>query len=804
MKKIAFSLFLIALTTLMVELALVRIFDVIWFSNKAYMIITMVMFCFGLAGVYQSLKPMKKDETFIAKLCWIIFFFGLFILLIMPVVNALPLNFRNIQVGSSKDIGYFFIMYFFLAAPFFLSGMIFTVIFSYYSQHIQRLYFWDLAGAALGCLILIPFLPYIGPAGALFLGAGLCWVTCGILANRAGIKTVLIVLGIAVAAIPFVKSITAETPTDRYFEFKHHISKRAVKERIANEDLERSYWDPISKIDIIDDKVSKHIAYDGGSQSSFLYKFDGDYEKLRNSLPKGTGGNFTGQSVYLSHLLKEGTDQEVLVIGAAGGQETKAALTFGAKHVDAVELVGYVVHAVKNIYKDFAGGVYNHPNVTTHVDEGRSFLRASNKKYDIIQIFSNHTSSSIAAGSGAMRTSYLQTADAYIEYFNHLKDDGILHINHHVYPRLITTAAKAWKDMGRTDFRKHVMVFQATGRLRDNLPTLLIRMSPWTEGEVAKLDNFFKSHIEMVENPYDNEGSMLSDEFYSGTLSQETIDFVPFRVTATTDNRPYFRFLRKKWERYNRAYPEQYMDYSTAAMLTSQFRPGRLIPNDLEHLVVTSIASLFFALIFVLLPLLFSRAGRERWPNKITSLGYFACLGAGFIIVELVFIQIFMKLIGFPLHTYSAVVFSLLIAAALGSLFSDRFGITPHSRWLIPFVGTICMVFLFILIYPAYFKVFLAFSTWWRVLAAVILILPVGFFMGMCFPLGILAISRQPEGAVAWAWGMNGLFTVIGGIISVVVSLFVGFNLTMLVGALIYVIALLLFSRMRRLYTPAV
>ncbi|MGX9727171.1 MAG: hypothetical protein ACTFAK_07585 [Candidatus Electronema sp. VV] len=50
MNRIALSLFLIALTTLMAELALVRIFDVIWYANKAYQIITMVMFCFGLAG----------------------------------------------------------------------------------------------------------------------------------------------------------------------------------------------------------------------------------------------------------------------------------------------------------------------------------------------------------------------------------------------------------------------------------------------------------------------------------------------------------------------------------------------------------------------------------------------------------------------------------------------------------------------------------------------------------------------------------------------------------------------------------
>ncbi|MCI5144874.1 MAG: hypothetical protein D3923_04940 [Candidatus Electrothrix sp. AR3] len=741
MKKISLGLFLIALTTLMVELALVRIFDVIWYANKAYMIITMVMFCFGLAGVYQSLWPLQHDQKFKTKLCWLTFLFGLFILLIMPVVNYLPLNFHNIQVGSSKDIISFMLMYFFLAAPFFLSGMLFTAIFAYYSKNIQQLYFWDLFGAAVGCLVLIPFLPFIGPAGALFLGGGLCWITTGMLAERRPVKTGLITLGLLVAALPLLKSFTAENYADRYFSFKHHISKRAVREGIEAEKVETGYWDPISRIDIIaSGNGRKHIAYDGGTQSSFIYPFDGDYKKLRASLPKATGQNFGGQNVYLSHYLKQDTEQEVLIIGSAAGQETKAALTYGAKSVDAVEMVGFVVQAGKEIYNDLNGNVFNHPKVTTHVDEGRSFLRSSDTKYDIIQIYSNHTSSSIAAGSGAMATTYLQTAEAYTEYFQHLKEDGILQINHHIYPRMVTTAAKAWKDMGRSDFRRHVLVFQAKDGVGDNLPTLLIRMNPWKEAEVTQLENWFWGHTSMVENPYKKEASMLSDEFYSGELSKETVKLVPFRVGAATDNQPYFNFLRKKWDRYNRSYPEKYMDYSTAARLSSQYRKDRLIPNDLEHLVVTSGASLFFAFIFVLIPLLFSKAGRTPWLGKMTSMGYFSSLGAGFIIVELVFIQIFMKLIGFPLHTYSAVVFSLLFAAALGSFFSERIKITPKNKWSFPFIGTILSLLLFIALYPLYFRFFLAFSIWQRILAAVIFIFPVGFFMGMCFPLGILAI----------------------------------------------------------------
>lgn len=801
MNRIALSLFLTALTTLMAELALVRIFDVIWHANKAYMIITMVMFCFGLSGVQQSLWPVRQDERLRAKLAGLAFFFGLFLLALLPAINSLPLNLANIQASSGKDIAAFAAMYLLLATPFFLSGLFFTIIFSAYSKDIQRLYFWDLAGAALGCLILIPFLPHIGPAGALFLGGGLCWITAGLLAEGRFWRRLLPLMGIAAAAIPLVKSFTADSSADRYFEFQHHVSKRGVLESFAAETVEISRWDPISKIDVIKTGGAKHIAYDGGTQSSFIYPFDGDYARLRAALPDATTANFGGQNVYLSHWLKRDSGQEVLIIGAAGGQETKAALTFGAKHVDAVELVGFVVNIGKELYKDFNGGIFTDPRVTAHVDEGRSFLRASGKQYDIIQIYSNHTSSSIAAGSGAMATSYLQTAEAYTEYFQRLKPDGILHINHHVYPRMVTTAAKAWKDMGRTDFRRHVLVFQAKDGVRDNLPTLLIRMTPWTEAEVAQLRTWFRGHTRLAEDPFLPEQSMLSDEFYSGELSKATAALVPFRVTAATDNRPYFNFLRKRWDRYNRSYPEKYMDYSTAGLLSSQYLSDRVVPNDLEHLVIVSAASLLFALIFVLVPLLFSKAGRTRWPGKLASLGYFSCLGGGFIIVELVFIQIFMKLIGFPLHTYSAVVFAMLIAAALGSLCSGKMGISPQQRWLLPFAGTVLSVLLFIAVYPAYFSHFLAFSLWSRVAAAVLLILPAGFFMGMCFPLGILAVSRQPEGAVAWAWGMNGLFTVIGGIASVLISIYLGFNLTLLAAVLIYALALVLFIRMREAAT---
>jgi hypothetical protein len=91
----------------------------------------------------------------------------------------------------------------------------------------------------------------------------------------------------------------------------------------------------------------------------------------------------------------------------------------------------------------------------------------------------------------------------------------------------------------------------------------------------------------------------------------------------------------------------------------------------------------------------------------------------------------------------------------------------------------------------------LARSSGERILATLLMIFPLGFFMGMPFPLGILHLRKVPEGAIAWAWGINGLFTVLGGGIAGVISVFAGFNVVFLIAMGVYLTALLAFARAR-------
>ncbi len=221
---------------------------------------------------------------------------------------------------------------------------------------------------------------------------------------------------------------------------------------------------------------SKHISYDGGNQSSRLFQLTMTPKDLRALFEAGQGNisdHFWFGGVLASHYLKRDQNYDALIVGSAGGQEVKAALMYGAGHIDAVEMVGTVIDLAKNTYRDYIGRIFDDPRVTAIEGEGRSFLRSTDKQYDVIQIFSNHISSTAAAG-GAMGTVYLQTVEAYEEYFEHLKADGILHINHHIYPRLVATAALAWKRMGyKSDFQDHVVVLERSDLPEDRLPTLL-------------------------------------------------------------------------------------------------------------------------------------------------------------------------------------------------------------------------------------------------------------------------------------------------------------------------------------------
>lgn len=671
--------------------------------------------------------------------------------------------------------------------------------------------FWDLSGAAVGTAVLIPLLRPLGPERLLVLAALAALVASAAFSGSRRWTGLVALVAAAFVAMPLGLG-------HRYLTLALHQNKRDVETAIDDGRLEVSTWDPVSQISVIDQPASvaspsgqdggrKHIAYDGGTQSSNFFPFDGDCAALRRDLPRRLRDQFWQRGVLASHYLRRDSRYTALIIGSAGGQETKAALMYGASSIDAVEMVRTVVDLGMGRYADYIGRIFERPEVHVHVADGRSFLRASGKRYDVIQIFSNYTSSSAAAGSGALSPMYLQTVEAYQEYFSHLQADGILQINHHTYPRMIITAAAAWRALGRDRFRSHVVVIeQAHQDLRhpDYLPTLLIKMSPWTPDEISDLTAFFASPAagepayRVAENPLNASASFLSDAFYDGVALPESLQHAaPYAVTAVTDDRPTFDFLRRSW-RFLEPDERVGLNVSTAAFLDAELRGRGWLPMDWVHLAVASLASVFYGIVFVAVPMTFTRVGREHWAGKAPTLLYFSLLGFAFIAIEILFIQMFMKFIGYPLYAVATVITVMLIGAGLGSMHSRWVVGRDSSKWPLAFAGVIVAGLGLWAGFAAASASVMAAPIAIRIGAAAAMILPVAFFMGMPFPLGILELAGRPRGAVAWAWSMNGLFSTVGSVATVLLSLWLGLRATELVALGMYAVAGMVFGALRR------
>jgi spermidine synthase len=767
---------------------------VILYPNLGYMVITCAMLALGLAGIHAAIRPIPAERA-LAQLPMVAFIYGVSMLTLQPLLNLLPFRFEAIAEQPVRQAVYFALMYLVVGVPFFIAGRIFTVIFSHNAARIGRLYGADLAGAAIGCLVVIPLLRPLGPGGIILVAAASAWVAGALLEPEPRRRGPMLIAAVGLVLV------TVSLPG--YIEFDEHKYGRGLGQARREGNSEFVAWDPISKIEVITWGGAKNVMYDGGTQSSFLYPFDGDYTGLRERMDGAVRANredriqrhFWYRGVFISHYLKRDSGFRALILGSAAGQEVKAALTFGAAAVEAVELVPTVVEFGLDRYAEFNGGIFLDPRVRVTATEGRAYLRASGGGFDIIQMHSNHSSSSIAGGVGALDPTYLMTVDAFREYFEGLTADGILHINHHIYPRMVTTAARAWAELGREDFQRHVVVVHRPD-IADTLPTVLIKMSPWTQEELREIRYFFslqerhagESEFAIAEDPLSPRDSFLSPEFYSGTVSDELRTAVPYRVIAATDDRPYFKFVRQGWGAVDED-PDRYVDLAIAGLLNEPVEAGPGVPMDVLHLVVVGLLSIGAAVLFVGVPLMASDVGRSTWPGKMNAVAYFSCLGLAFIIIELVLIQKLMRFIGFPLHTYSTVIFSVLLGAGLGSALSGRLGIRPGRRMWVPFAGIAVVGVIFLLSHSMVFSALLHLPVTARICASALLILPLAFLMGMPFPLGILAIERHGPGAVAWGWAMNGVFTVIGGLLSVILSLWIGFAATELIAILIYLVA---------------
>lgn len=131
---------------------------------------------------------------------------------------------------------------------------------------------------------------------------------------------------------------------------------------------------------------------------------------------------------------------DVLIIGSGSGNDVAIALSRGAEHIDAVEIDPLLYRLGRDLHPDHP---YQDPRVTVHVQDGRSFLHDTERRYDLV-LYAIPDSLTVLAGQSSLRLeSYLLTREAMQEVRDHLKPDGVISMYHYYLPVVVDRYADA-------------------------------------------------------------------------------------------------------------------------------------------------------------------------------------------------------------------------------------------------------------------------------------------------------------------------------------------------------------------------
>ena len=142
-------------------------------------------------------------------------------------------------------------------------------------------------------------------------------------------------------------------------------------------------------------------------------------------------------------------------------------------------------------------------------------------------------------------------------------------------------------------------------------------------------------------------------------------------------------------------------------------------------------------------------------------------------------------------YTVTAMLAGILIFTGAGSYAAGKWSRDLERTLRLVLLWVIAVVLVMTVITPLVFRACLGFSIFWRITIALLLIAPVGFVLGMPFPLGLRLAMRQSSALGSWAWGVNGFSTVIGTVLALMLGMMIGFRMVLLLASGCYLVGLL-------------
>ena len=776
------AIFVISLAGLMLEVSYTRIISYKLWYYYTYLVIGLALLGMGSGSTVVVLSSRIRSAATNVVLRWASLLGAVSIVVGYLLITAIPIDTLALwdygSGASFKNFGALGAICFVLFATFIAIGIMVSTLLSRAGKEVNQLYFADLIGAGLACAAVVYFIVVIGPPGTIMFVAFLLAATGLAFTDR----TNMLVRGGAVALCVLLLGgviFNDALPDPR---------PEASKVQPPDGGSEFSDWGPVFRVDVAPvpgREDSKWLVHDG-TYGSAIHEFDGDVESLTRFDADPRSWPF--------EVLGEPAGRQ-LIIGSAGGNEILASLYHDSEIIDAVELNPVTVGIVEDTFKEYTGDLTSFPQVNLTQGDGRSYLARSSNDYDLVWFVapdSYAANNAASAGAFVLSESYLYTADMISETLEHLTDDGISvaqfgEVSFQDRPnrtaRYLVTAREAMKEIGIEDPSQHMLVATSQDPLSGGLSTIILKRTPFTPDEVDRFVTSIPNAAEstLIYGPGAENSDSIVAEIAAGdeaTVEQIVADY-PYDISAITDDGPFFwHFVPFNEVIRDILEPIDAVDRENAV-------------GERVLLLLLMVAALF-AVAFLLLPFFFVRKKWAELPAKGISAVYFAALGLGFMFYEITMIQRLTEYLGFPTYSLTVTLASILVFTGIGALWSGRFGDNPRRILPILIVALLALTVFYRLALTPITSGTLNAPLLLRVLIAFVLLAPLGLILGMFMPLGLRTVgvlSSHQDEYVAWGWAINGVFSVIGSVLTTILSMSFGFRTVQLIAVGAYLVA---------------
>jgi spermidine synthase len=586
----------------------------------------------------------------------------------------------------------------------------------------------------------------------------------------------------AVDLVVLVVALATGVPAVRMAPDKHGpIIARAA--RPGGLDIPFSRWSRFGRVDVTEPFATLPPQFGGDVSPIFMQKIEQRMLMLDGAAPAFLYrvARSPAELEFLaatsqSPVYRLRPSPAVLVIGVGGATDVLIALSQGARKVVGVEVNPVTIEATRDVFGPYVGDVLRDPRVTVVVAEGRNFAARDRERYDIVQLSGVDTGAAQGAyGLGTMPESYVYTTEALRDLLARLAPGGVLSITRDSTfgwgLRLVNVARAALAAEG-LDAGPRVAVLKGTVY---GWATVLVKREPFTSAEAEALRDFAdRYHFPLL---YDPLGA--GDPEFVQVVRDASSQHAEFDLRPPTDDWPFF-FMSFRWGSLPRVFAPD--------------APPLLKP--IAFLIANLTALALLAALLIGWPLWRLRDAWREARGKAVAAGYFAALGAGFILVEIALMQRFTVYLGDPTLAVATVLAALLVSSGVGSLATRHVRSHPATVYLAVACILLALLFFASPLSHALLHETLAAPLGARLALAVLLVAAAGIPLGMPFPAGLARVAARSGPFVPWAWGINGMLSVVSSLASYLVGMAAGYTAMFYAAAALYAGALALSRRL--------